>query len=101
MIMRRLARLSSLIGVGAHHLIAIACRELLVDPELGIDPLGMNWPVALIVKPAGTRVVPFAISCHDWIVSLMKRTEPSANAKLASPGWWLEADNTMSSTGPV
>src|SRR5271166_4810305 len=35
MIMRRLARLSSLKGVGAHHLIAIACRELLVDPELG------------------------------------------------------------------
>src|SRR5271166_4217874 len=38
MLMRRLARLSSLIGVGAHHIIAIACRELLVDPELGARP---------------------------------------------------------------
>ena len=65
----------------------------------------MNWVTlplkgllrVAIVKPLGTRLPPWLTSCHDEIVSLRNRTEPSAKPKLAPPGWKLEAESTMMS----
>ena len=51
----------------------------------------MSWnnPLESWITPSGVAV--WASIGHESIVSLMKRTDPSAMAKLAPPGWKLDA----------